>query len=205
MKILLGMPTTGTVPTKTVICLMQVLHELNKEQDIIWPMVVEGSLVYTARDTIAQFAVEHGFDYVLYVDSDMVFDSDDLKRLLAHQVGICSGLYVKRVGKHEPVAYAKIITRRRFPYRAPKLIEDTSKTGFASVAACGFGFMLIKTSVIKTMFKYYKSLFEPFRGVGEDVAFSIRARRLGYKTFIDRDVKLGHIGEDVYYDNSQTV
>ena len=47
------------------------------------------------------------------------------------------------------------------------------------------------------MYKYYKSLFEPKKGVGEDVIFSIRARRIGYKTFIDRDVKLGHIGEVV--------
>jgi len=197
MKILLGMPTIGKVPTKTVISLIQLLHVFNKDDDVVWPMIVEGSLVYTARDTIAQFAVEHDFDYVLYVDSDMIFEASDLERLLKHRVGICSGLYVKRQGAPENVAYTKIITRRRFPYRAPKLIEDKAKSGFSDIAACGFGFMLVKVSVLKTMFKYYKSLFDPFKGVGEDVAFSIRARRIGYKTFIDRDVKLGHIGEVV--------
>lgn len=197
MKILLGMPTIGKVPTKTVISLIQLLHVFNKEDDVVWPMIVEGSLVYTARDTVAQFAVERDFDYVLYVDSDMIFEAADLERLLKHKVGICSGLYVKRQGAPENVAYTKIITRRYFPYRAPKLIEDKTKSGFSEIAACGFGFMLVKVSVLKTMFKYYKSLFEPFKGVGEDVAFSIRARRLGYKTFIDRDVKLGHIGEVV--------
>ena len=197
MKILLGMPTIGKVPTKTVICLLRLLHDFNKDGDVIWPMIAEGSLVYTSRDTIAQFAVEHDFDYVLYIDSDMIFDSPDLERLLKHQVGICSGLYVKRAGTPDNVAYKKIITRRYFPFRKPDLIVDERKTGFSDIAACGFGFMLVKVSVLKTMFKYYKSLFEPFKGVGEDVAFSIRARRIGYKTFIDRDVKLGHIGEAV--------
>ena len=190
MKILLGMPSVGSIPSKTVISLLATV-----ERGKVEPMIVSGSLVYDSRDAIAQYAVDNGYDYVLYVDSDMVFDADDLRRLLAHQVGICSGLYVTRAGERKNVAYSKIITRRRFPYRAPKLINDNLSTGFGSVSAVGFGFCLIKCSVLKCMLKHYKSLFEPSWGVGEDIAFCIRARRLGFKTFIDRDVKLGHIGE----------
>lgn len=199
MRILLGMPTIGKVPTKTVLCLLNLVNTVNTSNDDveIYPAIVEGSLVYLARDNIATYAVQNNYDYVLYIDSDMVFEPNDLARLLSHRVGICSGLYVKRTGNPDNVAYTKIITRRYFPYREPKLIEDKSKSGFSDIAAVGFGFMLVKVSVLKTMFKYYKSLFDPFKGVGEDVAFSIRARRIGYKTFIDRDVKLGHIGETV--------
>lgn len=195
MKILLGMPSTGKIPTRTVISLLQTV-----ERGKVEPMIVSGSLVYDARDAIAMYAVEHDYDYILYADSDMVFSADDLRQLLAHNVGICSGLYVTRDGRKENVVYKKIITRRRFPYRKPKLIADNETSGFASVSACGFGFCLIKVSVVKCMLKYYKSLFEPKWGVGEDIAFCIRARRLGYKTFVDRDVKLGHIGEVVYGD-----
>ena len=193
MKILLGMPCMRTIPYKTVGSLLNTL-----EKGRVEIVMIEGSLVYDSRDMIAHHAVDNGYDYVLYVDSDMVFNADDLKRLLAHNVGICSGRYVKRNGECENVAYSKIITRRRFPFRSPKLIPDGETTGFGEIRACGFGFVLIKTSVLKTMFKHYKSLFEPKWGVGEDVAFCIRARRCGYKTFIDRDVKLGHIGVKVY-------
>lgn len=193
MKILLGMPSTGKIPTRTAISLLQTV-----ERGKVDPFIVTGSLVYDARDTIARFAVDNGYDYILYADSDMVFDADDLKKLLAHDVGICSGLYVTRDGRNENVVYKKIITRRRFPYRQPKLIADNETSGFASVAACGFGFVLIKVSVVKCMLKYFKSLFEPFKGVGEDIAFCIRARRCGFKTYVDRDVKLGHVGEVVY-------
>lgn len=193
MKILLGMPSTGKIPSKTVISLLQTV-----ERGKVDPMIISGSLVYDARDAIAMYAVEHDYDYILFADSDMVFCADDLKRLLAHNVGICSGLYVTRDGRKVNVVYKKIITRRRFPYRQPKLIADNETSGFAAVSACGFGFCLIKVSVIKCMLKYYKSLFEPKWGVGEDIAFCIRAKRIGFKTFVDRDVKLGHVGEIEY-------
>lgn len=193
MKILLGMPCVREIPTKTVISLLQTV-----QKGVVEPMLVEGSLIYDSRDAIARYAVDNDYDYVLYADSDMMFGAEDLKKLVAHDVGICSGLYVTRRGENTNVCYSKIITRRRFPFRAPKLIVDTQTSGYGPVAAVGFGFCLIKCSVLKSMFKRYKSLFEPFKGVGEDIAFCIRARQCGYKVFTDRDVKLGHIGECVY-------
>lgn len=193
MKILLGMPTVGEIPTRTVISLLR-----TTERGKVEPMIVEGSLVYDARDTIANAAVENGYDYVLYVDSDMFFTADDVKKLLAHDADIVTGLYVTRHGENKNVIYKQVITRRRFPYRSPQLVEDTARTGYGPVAACGFGFCLIKTSVIKSMLKRYKSLFEPKWGVGEDAAFCIRARKCGYQIFTDRDVKVGHIGEMIY-------
>lgn len=193
MRILLGMPTTGKIPTKTVISLLETV-----EKGKVDPMIVTGSLVYDARDTIARFAVDKDYDYILFADSDMVFSADDLKKLLSHDADICSGLYVTRDGRNENVIYKDIITRRQFPYRQPKLIPDKETSGYAAVRACGFGFVLIKVSVVKCMLKHYKSLFEPFKGVGEDIAFCIRARRCGFKTYVDRDVKLGHVGEVIY-------
>ena len=193
MRVLLGMPCIHNIPTKTVISLLQTV-----KKGVVDPMIVEGSLVYDARDAIAQFAVDNDYDYILYADSDMIFNADDLNQLMSHNEDIVSGLYVTRRGENNNVCYTKIITRRRFPYRSPKLIHDTLTSGYGSVDAVGLGFCLIKCSVIKSMFKRYKSLFEPKWGVGEDIAFFIRAKRCGYKPFIDRDVKLGHIGETTY-------
>lgn len=193
MKILLGMPCIREIPTKTVISLLQ-----TAKRGAVDPMIVEGSLVYDARDAIAQTAIDNGYDYVLYADSDMIFSAEDLKRLLDHNTDIVSGLYVTRRGEDKNVIYSKIITRRNFPYREPKLTIDSQNFGYSQIAACGFGFCLIKTSVLKTMFKRYKSLFEPKWGVGEDIAFCLRAKKCGYKIYVDRDVKLGHIGEKVY-------
>lgn len=193
MKILLGMPCIKSIPTKTVISLLQTV-----KRGVVEPMIVEGSLIYDARDAIAHYAVDNDYDYILYADSDMVFSSDDLKKLVAHDADICSGLYVTRRGENTNVCYSQVITRRRFPYRSPKLIPDTLTSGYGEISACGLGFCLIKCETVKHMLKHYKSLFEPKYGVGEDIAFCIRARKLGYKIHVDRDVKLGHIGETVY-------
>ena len=193
MKILLGMPCIKTIPTKTVISLLQ-----TAQRGVVEPMICEGSLVYVARDEIARAAIKNGYDYALYVDSDMIFGPEDLNKLLAHDADIVSGLYITRRGEDKNVAYKKIITRRNFPYRKPQVIEDSASTGYGQIAAVGFGFCLIRTSVLESMFKRYKSIFEPFKGVGEDIAFCLRAKKCGYKIYIDRDVKLGHIGETVY-------
>ena len=193
MKVLLGMPCTRTIPYKTVVSLLR-----TAKKDVVDPMLIEGSLIYDSRDSIAAFAVNKGYDYVLFADSDMIFSSDDLNKLLAHDADIVSGLYVTRNGENKNVCYKEVITRRRFPPRAPKLVHDPTTTGYGPVAACGFGFCLIKTDVIKCMAKRYKSLFEPFDGGGEDIAFCLRARKCGYEIFTDRDVKLGHVGEKVY-------
>lgn len=142
MRILLGMPSTGNIPSRTVLSLLQTV-----ERGKVDFMIVTGSLVYNARETIINYAIDKDYDYILFADSDMVFNTDDLKKLLAHNVGICSGLYVTRDGENNNVAYSKIITRRRFPFRSPKLIVDNTSSGFGRVAACGFGFCLIKTSV----------------------------------------------------------
>lgn len=193
MKVLLGMPCMRSIPFKTVVSLLR-----TAQKGAVEPFMVEGSLVYDSRDAIAKFAVENGFDYVLYVDSDMVFDSEDLIKLMRHDADICSGLYVTRNGESNNVCYSEVITRRRFPSRESKLITDMATTGYGQISACGFGFCLIKIDVIKTLFKHYKSLFEPKWGVGEDVAFCLRAQKYGYKIFIDRDVKLGHVGDIEY-------
>lgn len=191
MKILLGMPAINTIPINTVISLLQTV-----EKGKVEPMIVSGSLVYDSRDIIAKYAVENNYDYVLYADSDMIFNAGDLKKLINHNTDICSGLYITRQGDNQNVLYTKII-KRGFK-RNPRLIVDTQTTGYSPVVACGFGFCLIKTQVLKSMFKRYKSLFEPKWGVGEDIAFCIRAAKVGYKIYADRDIKIGHIGECVY-------
>ena len=193
MRVLLGMPCVKEIPTKTVISLLSTI-----QKGYVEPMIVSGSLVYDARDEIARYAVNNGYDYVLYADSDMIFNADNIKALVSHNTDIVSGLYVTRHGENTNVCYSDIITRRQFPYRTPRLIADDKITGYSETAGIGFGFCLIRTSCLAKMFKRYKSLFEPRWGVGEDIAFCIRARRCGFKVFVDRDVKLGHIGDKVY-------
>ena len=52
----------------------------------------------------------------------------------------------------------------------------------------------------------HKTWFTPFNGFGEDLAFCLRARDLGYKIWCDPKIKCGHVGqlvvnEDVWIAN----
>lgn len=198
MKILLGMPSCGGIPMQTVTSLEAML----RSRECVDPIHVENSLVYTARDFICEYAVEKGFDYVLMVDSDMVFKPTDLdilfKTMKETGADVVSGTYVTRVGEPRIVAYSKVNKRQQRPFKSPdmKNVELYSVEAVEEVEAVGMGFCLIKTELLKKMFRDYVSLFEPRWGVGEDVAFCIRARAYT-KIMLSRTVKLGHLGQRV--------
>ena len=71
-----------------------------------------GSLIYTSRDDLARYAMKEGFDYVLWLDSDMVFPEDFhermLKTLTENNLDILSGIYYKRKPPYSPVTLGSL-------------------------------------------------------------------------------------------------
>lgn len=198
MNVLLGMPTIGSIPLQTVTSLLAITRaDIN-----VAPMLVANSLVYTARDLICEFATEQNFDAVLFVDSDMVFNPKDYYELMnvmaEKNLDMVSGTYCTRLGDPRIVAYKKVEKRTARPFRKANIVnvDMKSECELEEVAAVGMGFCLIKTSLLKKMMKDYASLFEPKWGVGEDIAFCIRAKQYT-DIMLDREVKLGHLGQQV--------
>lgn len=150
------------------------------------------SLTYTARDTLAQAALDMGSDYVLWIDSDMVFPADSLERLLAHDKDMVTALYFKRRGDHAPVIYSGmdenggVLTCSDYP-------RDGS---LFKVWGCGFGMVLMKTEVIRRTVKETNGLaFHPFTNMTEDLSFCYRWNQAGGEIWCDGSLKLGHMGE----------
>ena len=54
------------------------------------------SLVSRARNSAAAAALHYGTDYLLFIDSDVVFDAKDVFKLLAHDKDVVSGIYPKK-------------------------------------------------------------------------------------------------------------
>ena len=68
--------------------------------------MVSNSLVYQARNMLAAEAIDDECEYVLWLDSDMVFTADLMQCLHAHMLqgyDFMSALYFKRVLPTEPV------------------------------------------------------------------------------------------------------
>ena len=70
-----------------------------------------GSLVYESRNEIAKKAIQSGADYVLWFDSDMIFNPDTMERLMKHMKegkDFVSGLYFRRVSPFTPVLFDQL-------------------------------------------------------------------------------------------------
>ena len=187
VKVLIGIPCMDTVPVE--FCSSFASLDCPKKEHIM----ISNSLVYDARNKIADYAIEGGFEYLLFIDSDMVFPADGLNRLLIHNKDIVGGLYFGRRGKHEPIAFKEVIPRTHFHYPSCKPIDCLEDV--QEVQGMGLGFCLIKVEVLKKIRKRYKSIFEPIKGLGEDLAFEYKARKMGYKIYCDCDIELYHVAQ----------
>ena len=153
------------------------------------------SLVYDSRNKLAMQAIQGEYDYVMWFDSDMIFSPDTLERLLAdiEEKGcdIASGVYFRRSMPYTPVVFSKIDIEDGICKH-----EDYTGdlNGLVEVEGVGFGCVLMKTETIFQVFAKFEDCFSPIGKVGEDLSFCWRARKLGYKIFVDFDVKCGHVG-----------
>lgn len=192
MKILIGIPCMDKIPIETIASLQAL-----KKTDDCEIQYVSNSLVYDARNQLAQEAMSRGFDYLLFIDSDMVFPADVLTRLIADKKDIVSGVYYARKGNHFPVIFSKVRPKTLFRKQIAEKFF-TVPEGIFEIKGCGMGMCLIKVSALRKIFDRYKEPFRPLKLLGEDLSFCYRATKRGFKIYADANVELGHVGTKIY-------
>lgn len=194
-KILIAIPCMDMVSARFA----QSLATLSKEgvgECIVSTLI--GSLIYDSRNRLAEYAIQVEADYILWLDSDMVFAPDTLKRMMKvldehDEIDILTGLYFRRATPFTPVAFdvLEIGEDGILKFENMDIVPD----GLKEVAGCGFGCVLMKTDcLVDIAGKHGGVWFAPMANVGEDCAFCIRAREEGYRIFIDPSIELGHMG-----------
>lgn len=149
-----------------------------------------------ARNTIADESKK--YDYLFFVDSDMVLPQDALVKLIQADKPIISGLYIQRIpDTHTLEVYMDLENGGvgNIPY------ELINHRGIVEIAACGMGCCLIKTEIFKTMeypYFHYTSALDHTYTVSEDVYFCINARKKGYTVWADETIRCNHIGNILY-------
>ena len=189
MKTLIAVPCMDQVATP----FCQSLVTLRKVGDCTISFNV-GSLVSESREHLAARALNSGADYVLWFDSDMIFQPDTMIKLLEHkdEGGIISGVYFRRSPPYTPVVFAKCNIRER----SWADLEEMP-TELVEVEGVGFGCVLVSTDVLMSIAAKEWRWFEPLKGFGEDLSFCWRARECGYKIILNPSVKCGHVGNIV--------
>jgi GT2 family glycosyltransferase len=135
------------------------------------------------------FYGEIDYDYIMWIDSDMIFKPEDVEKLISHNVDIVSGLckrdpYTFAFSKLEDKPFSQIMgqTEADIP---DKLFE---------VKAVGAAFLLVKRGVFESIKRpWFSTTLVENDFVGEDVYFCIKAREAGYKIWIDPSVKIKHL------------
>lgn len=192
MKLLIGIPSLDYMHTDFVKSLTALIVRL-KDDGVDFTVHIEsGTLVYKARDNIASKAVNEGYTHVLWFDSDMVFTDDifDTLQFCGKDI-VCGIFHARRKGYHSCLFKSlKLNDLERF--------EEYPKEPF-EIAGCGFGCVLLSVEVLKAVFQRYKSCFLPLQYYGEDLAFCVRAREVGYKIYADPTAVVGHVGHIIVY------
>ena len=154
----------------------------------------KGSLIYTARNALLETALKADADWMLWLDSDMVFAPDLLEQMFRtaekEQTEFVTGVYFRRVEPYTPTLFA---TLEMDPPSWTNADEIPDKP--FEVAGCGFGAVLVSMQVVWDVCnKFGANPFNPLEGMGEDLAFCWRARQCGYKIIADPSLSLGHMG-----------
>lgn len=148
----------------------------------ITPYFIENTLVNTARNEAANYALKHGFDAVLFVDDDMGFTLEHILRILDHDVDIVGSLYCKRKGGR-PEWLVNL-----------KKGSEIDRDGLCEVNSIGTGFLKIRVSVFREMAERFPEREYVMEGGTEFEFFPIGIR--GSRTAEARLARVEKVLED---------
>ena len=139
------------------------------------------------------------YDYLMWIDSDIVFNIDDFTKLLQRNVPVVSGIYLMQGGTH----YATVINwdEKYFvnngAFEFAQINSFNNSINLVEVDYTGLGFFLCKYGVFETLeYPWFRPIFfnigNCYDFCSEDVAICKLLKSKDQKIFIDPTVKVGH-------------
>jgi hypothetical protein len=148
--------------------------------------VFGGELDHARNLAVKFFLKETDATHLFFLDDDVLLPPDAIVRLLQHNLPVVSGLYYERGPPHRPIImdYPKIASGKHACLF--RCLEDPPR----AVTRCDIvpaGCLMIQRRVFrklkppwfKTAYRHGQFLY------GEDVYFSLRLRRAGFKVYVD--------------------
>ena len=153
---------------------------------------------YAAEEVAKQFLSSKAGS-LLFVDDDMVFEADTLRRMRNDREGlqydVLQAHYLKRVAPHKPLIIRKV--------REGKYIceTETPDQNIVDAGVVGLGFTLIRRQVFERIMNIKKDGVMIFhwgpRTESEDYIFSRQADDTGSRLGVMTKVRVGHIIKQV--------
>lgn len=226
MSLSIGYAHPGTVPhefTQSLLGLLMADHARGDDTRLLGGAgaqiaVQSGPRIAWARNEIVRTFLERTeSDWLLMVDSDMVFRPDALDLLLeaAHPSrapivgGLCFG------GGRSGIMFPTLYRLRRPDEEGDPvvLIEDYPTDALCRVDATGAAFLLMHRGALRRMEQRFEDTTYPwfiegsvYKGVqfGEDWAFCMRAKVLGIPVYVHTGAKIGHVKSTILDETAWT-
>jgi len=202
-RIYICVPVYQTIPAESFQSILSACLKLQSKYKQIGTCFCSHTYLPEARNVIANNILQtsKGDDLVLWIDSDMVFNFNQVEQLIknfdSNDYDLLSGLYFTRNDKEKRKAHLYFATEEKGRFNAGVPI-DLPKTGIVKVDAVGFGFVVMKAKVLQRLKNKYGRVFdcELYKKelVGEDIIFCQRATEQGFKIGADVGITIGHFG-----------
>lgn len=183
------------------------------------PIPIEcGPALAQGRNAVVESFLRTEDEYLLFTDTDMMFEARDVDLLLAADAPIAGALYYNAATGELPAATALVegddgayapLSLPELP-GPPEQGEDESDEDFTTragawvseqieagkprtVAGVGLGLTLIRRQVVEDVRKVYAKAFEFEGDNGEDLTFCLRAAEMGHRTVVVPGARIGHL------------
>ena len=144
------------------------------------------------------------YDYQLWIDSDIVFRTEQLLQLVLMEKDIAAGWYMTEDGQTTSVAHW--LDEDNFRNNGGVMNHETGETMSKrkkpfTVDYTGFGWVLIKNGVWEheeMKYPWFAPKMQVFESgdvqdmCGEDVSFCLDAKEAGMEIWIDPKIRVGH-------------
>jgi len=201
----IGIPNKSNLPTAFVNSLIELIRYTEKQypECKISYQFREDVRTDRNRNHILKAFLESDAKYLLFLDADMTYPKDMIKKYIEADKDIIGGIYVKRSPPHTPLVYMHT-SAGKFGYIDVFRLEQGVPNKVDGIATGG---MFIKKDAVLKMFKQDMHWFKygddyhlPVAGgnqVSHDLMYCIQAERCGVEIWVHEDVKMGHITENV--------
>lgn len=202
-RILIGIPTIDKVDASFFSSVLGLKFDDRNQYAY---SVASNSLVYDARGDFSVLAINGNYDYLVMLDSDLVFASDLVTRLVSRikETGadLVTGLYFRRRLPTGPLIVKSLDWYDDETLGPQQFVDDYvdyPRDDVFKIEGCGMGCVVISVDALReTAARFRMNPFTPLPKLSEDYSFCFRMKSIGKKMLCDSSIKPLHAGLHLY-------
>lgn len=200
MRLCITGPTRELVPASFAVDFAQ-LFAYTRERGPWGTDVIEGFIpstyIHVGREFCLEASIKSGATHVCWLDTDMGFPREAAVLLAMHEVPFVA---CNTVMRHPPASGNPLEPQFTARLNDERVQTTAETTGLQVVDEVGFGCVLMRTEIVKTIPRpwFRHGLNHAGGDVGEDIQFCRKLREAGHQVVIDHDLSKSLIHYGLY-------